>query len=370
MTLRPMGFTLMLMLAAVSIVVAAPADDGYIEGYAAAILKHEFALAARSLRVQQGVITIDAADLAGVDQAAVLAQLSRIPGVARVEVRPVGAPPLAVESPPVAQTAPPAAQPPKVPPDQQLGFLPGAVIFKPLIADPRWPHFSAAWQHYFGDPQLKDAAAVSFGESFAIYRTKLGPTYWEIGLQAGVFSIFDLNAPSFDLVNADYMVGLPLSFRYEDFSSQLRVLHSSSHLGDEFLLRTRTNRINLSYQKIDLKVSYEFRELLRVYAGGGWLWGQDPSTLDPWSIQYGLELTSPWPARPARWRPIAAVDIQNQQENNWSSDVSARAGIEIDGVLLTRKLQFLLEYFNGHSPNGQFYKDRIQYFGLGTHFHF
>jgi hypothetical protein len=370
MMLRQIGLTLVLILVASSVVVAAPADDGYIEGYAAAVLQREFALAAPSLRVQQGVITIDAADLASVDQAAVLAQLQRIPGVARVEVRPAGAPPPAVTPPPAPQPAPPAAQPPRLPPDQQIGLLPGGVIFKPLIADPRWPHFSAAWQHYFGDPQFKDAAAVSFGESFAIYRTKLGPTWWEIGLQAGVFSIFDLNSASFDLVNADYLVGLPLSFRYEDLSMQLRVLHQSSHLGDEFLLRTRTNRINLSYQKVDLKVSYEFRELLRVYAGGGYLFGQDPSSLDPWSIQYGLELTSPWPARPSRWRPIAAVDVQNQQENDWGSDVSARAGIEIDGVLLTRKLQFLLEYFNGHSPNGQFYKDRVQYFGLGAHFHF
>jgi hypothetical protein len=39
-------------------------------------------------------------------------------------------------------------------------------------------------------------------------------------------------------------------------------------------------------------------------------------------------------------------------------------------VLLTRKLQILLEYFSDHSPNGQFYKDKVQYFGLGTLFHF
>lgn len=370
MTLRLVSFTLVLILAAASIVIAAPADDGYIEGYAAAVLQREFALAAPSLRVQQGVITIDAADLAGVDQAAVLAQLSRIPGVARVEVRPIGAPPLAVESPPVAQTQPPAAQPPKLPPDEQVGLLPGGVIFKPLIADPRWPHFSAAWQHYFGDPQFSNQGAVSFGESFAIYRAKLGPTFWEIGLQAGVFSVFDLNSASFDLVNADYLVGLPLSFRWEDLSMQLRVFHQSSHLGDEFLLRTRTNRINLSYQSVDFKVSYDLLQVARLYAGGGWLFGQDPASLDPWSVQYGLELYSPWPARPARWRPIAAVDVQQHQENSWSADVSARAGIEIDGVLLTRKLMFLLEYFNGHSPNGQFYKDRVQYLGLGTHFHF
>jgi len=148
------------------------------------------------------------------------------------------------------------------------------------------------------------------------------------------------------------------------------VFHQSGHLGDEVLLRTRTNRINLSYESIDLKLSYEFGDVLRTYVGGGYLFDQTPSSLDPLSAQYGIELRSPWPSRDSRWRPIAAVDVQHREENGWSADVSARAGIEIDGVLLTRKLQILLEYFTGHSPNGQFYKDKVQYFGLGTHFHF
>jgi hypothetical protein len=47
-------------------------------------------------------------------------------------------------------------------------------------------------------------AAVSFGETFAIYRDRLGSGWWEFGVQAGVFALFDLDAPSMDLVNADY----------------------------------------------------------------------------------------------------------------------------------------------------------------------
>ncbi|MGH7340920.1 MAG: DUF1207 domain-containing protein, partial [Candidatus Rokuibacteriota bacterium] len=275
----------------------------------------------------------------------------------------------------------PGAQPPAPPPsaapepphalvEWQAGVMPGGVLFKPLVADPRWPHFGAAWQYYIDEAQLTNAAAVSFGESFAFYRNRIGPTWWEIGLHAAVFSVFDIDSPSFDLVNADYMVGLPLSVRYGDFSAMLRFFHQSSHLGDEFLLRTQTNRVNLSYESIDLKLSYEFGDLLRLYTGAGYLFHQTPSDLDPLSVQYGIELRSPWPAREARWRPLAAVDIQQREENAWSADVSARAGIEIDGVLLTRKLQILLEYFDGHSPNGQFYTDKVRYIGLGTHFHF
>src|SRR5258705_448488 len=83
------------------------------------------------------------------------------------------------------------------------GYIPGGeLLFKPLIADPRWPHFSASYQRYLDDKQLKDVAAVSFGETFAFYRGRLGAGWWEIGLQAGVFALFDLDAPSKDLINA------------------------------------------------------------------------------------------------------------------------------------------------------------------------
>ena len=189
-------------------------------------------------------------------------------------------------------------------------------------------------------------------------------------MQAGVFAIFDLDAPSMDLVNADYFVAIPFAFRHDDFSGLLRVFHQSSHLGDEFILRTKPERVNLSYEGIDVKLSYEWGNWLRLYGGAGYLFDVDPASLHRWSVQYGAELTSPWPGPSSRWRPIAAVDVQQREENDWSTDVSVRAGIQIDGVLASRSLQLLIEYFLGRSPNGQFYKDKIEYIGFGTHFHF
>jgi len=375
--IRTTCFALIAALLTASAAAAAPTEDSFIAGYAAAVLERQFSLTAPTLRVQDGVITLAASDLAAADRARVVAQLEKIRGVTRVVVlEPGTAPPPGVGVPPAA-TPPGGAtptgtetEPPRILSDWQVGALPGGVLFKPLVADPRWPHFSAAWQYYIDDKQLSDVASVTFGESFSLYRGRIGGAWWEVGIQAGVFSVFDMDADSFDLVNADYLVALPLSLRYEDFSAMLRVFHQSSHLGDEFLLRTKTNRINLSYESVDLKFSYEFGDLLRLYAGGGYLFHQTPSNLDPFSVQYGIEFRSPWPQHSKGWRPLAAVDVQQREENEWSADISARAGIEIDGVLLTRKLQILFEYFNGHSPNGQFYKDKIQYFGLGTHFHF
>jgi hypothetical protein len=324
---------------------AGPPSDVWLEGYAAAILKSRFNLAAPSLRAIRGVITVSAADLGGVDQEQVRAALGEIPGATRVEI---------------AAGPPPRGE-----------WLPGGTLFRPLLADPRWPHFAASYQRYLGDSQLQDVGAVSFGETFTLWRQRLGPeTAWEFGIQAGVFALFDLNAESRDLVNADYFVAVPVSFRHGGFSSMLRIFHQSSHLGDEFLLRTNTERINLSLEGLDLKLSYEFGDVVRLYGGGGNVFSPKPSTIEPWSVQYGLEVISPWPSRDRGWRPIFAADLQHREENAWSLDLSLRTGIQIDGVLASRSLQILLEYFRGHSPNGQFYKDKIEYIGLGAHFHF
>jgi hypothetical protein len=359
------------VVGAPTLAAAAPAADGYIEGYAVAVLEREFGVAAPSVRVKNGVVTVSAADLAGADRDRIAAVLGRIRGVSRVEVVDIVAP-LAVAAP----AAPPAPSPstgsPKVLKELATGFLPGGeLLFKPLIADPRWPHFSASYQRYLRDKQLRDVAAVTFGETFAFYRERAGAGWWELGLQAGVFALFDLDAPSKDLINADYFVALPLSYRYGDVSALFRLFHQSSHLGDEFLLRSRVaNRLNLSYEGIDGKISWEATEVWRLYGGAGYLFHREPSSLRPWSVQWGIEFRSPWPAPEARWRPIAAVDVQNREENDWHADVSARAGIQLDGFLVTRNLQILLEYFRGHSPNGQFYREKIDYLGLGMHFHF
>ncbi|MBI1736446.1 MAG: DUF1207 domain-containing protein [Candidatus Rokubacteria bacterium] len=342
-------------------------DDAYLRGYAAAVLEREFRLTAPSLRVEQGVVILSPADLAGADRARVVAALAGIRGVARVDVRdPAPAP-----APPRDVTAAPETTQPRVLKQFDVGAMPGGFLFEPLIADPRWPHFAAAHQYYANERDLRNVGAVSFGETFSLYRDRVGGGFWEVGIQAGVFAVFDLEAESKDLVNADYFVAIPLAYRYDRFAALFRLLHQSSHVGDEFLLRNRVaNRVNLSYEAVDAKASYELLDMFRLYAGLGYLFDQEPAELKPWSTQWGGEFRSPWPDEFAGWRPIAAVDVQQREENAWHTDLSARAGIQFDGVLASRHFLLLLEYFRGHSPNGQFYRSKVDYFGLGAHFLF
>jgi hypothetical protein len=337
---------------------AAPARDDYIAGYATAVVEREMRLAGRDLSVKDGVITISSGNLSAPEREKLVAALSGIPGVLRI---------VFADPKDLAGTQPPARTTTTIDEKLPAGFLPPSQLFKPLIADPRWPHFSLAYRNYLGDKELKNVGSANFGESIALYRSN-GPFggQWETGLQAAVFSIFDLDSKSHDLIDSDFFVGLFGSYRVGDFSLFSRLLHQSSHLGDQFQLRAGTN--NLSYEGVDLKLSYDFGKTLRLYAGGGVLFDQDPSDLKPWSTQIGAEFRSPWTYFGGLVTPIAGLDLQNREEGHWRTDVSLRAGVEFASPrVLDRRLQLLIQYFNGRSPNGQFYGRAVQYLGLGLH---
>ena len=119
----------------------------------------------------------------------------------------------------------------------------------------------------------------------------------------------------------------------------------------------------------ELREKSDGRLGFRFYAGGGYIFHKEPSGLDPWSTQAGLEFRSPRLWLNGSLRPVAGIDVQNRQESNWSTDVSARAGIQFENPdFLSRKLQLLFGYYNGKSPNGQFYESNIEFFSLGLHF--
>lgn len=137
---------------------------------------------------------------------------------------------------------------------------------------------------------------MSFGETLPFFRGNLGASaaQWEIGLQAGIFSEFNLDARLSDLINSDFVASIYTSLRIGAGSAFLRVHHQSAHLGDEFLLQTELDRVNLSYEGADIRLSWETPHGLCFYAGGGGIFHKESKTVGTWSAQYGAEFRSPW----------------------------------------------------------------------------
>jgi hypothetical protein len=187
-----------------------------------------------------------------------------------------------------------------------------------------------------------------------------------------VFSIFDVSARSIDLVNADYRVGFLSSYRKGPFSGFLRIQHQSSHLGDEFLLNNPgVTRINLSYEEVDVKLSYQLFPWLRMYGGGGYIVHRFPDDLGRGTTQWGIELVSTRTFLGGRLRPVAYGDFQCNERTQWQVGQSIMAGVQFENARIgDRQVQLLAEYYTGPSPDGQFYTQRASWYGVGIHLYF
>src|SRR5262245_56985350 len=96
-------------------VTPASPEDAFIAGYAAALLEREFKLTVPSLAFSRGVVTLDAADLAGTDRERAVAALTSIRGVQGVTILAPGVtPPVPAapeNAPAVAATPSPQQEP-------------------------------------------------------------------------------------------------------------------------------------------------------------------------------------------------------------------------------------------------------------------
>ncbi len=331
---------------------AAAATDDYLRGYVQALLDSRFpglGLSVRALGPEQVMLTARAC--LGPSQKRDIERLLAISGRKQTVVW---------DTSTDCEGSAPAA-------DLTYDVLPERELFAPLIADPRQPRFSVSYQRYKTPSQSFNAASVALGEYFGIASGFLGESgASQIGIQAAVFALFNLDAPSSDLINADYWMGIPLSYRKGPWSYLLRVYHQSSHLGDEFILgNPGINRVNLSYEDIELLVSYEW-ERLRFYGGGGYLLHSEPD-LAPKHLQAGVEYAHPRAV--GTFDFVAAADVRASEELDWRRSSSFQAGFELRSAS-QRRVRLMLEHFRGHSPNGQFYRDPLRYTGLGLYFGF
>src|SRR5215467_1352177 len=351
-----------LLIAALFLPEIVSASDEFIAGYASAILEHEFSVTDATVQVHNGAIIVTTKTLGNVDRGKLLTALQQIPGVSDVEIH----------------TADPSSTSPAegvqvTIPEQHSKWLPRGALFAPLHADPRWPHFSVAYRQFTQGLDLSNVMAANFGETFAIYRNKAFlDGEWELGIQAGAFSIFDVGGSSVTLVNVDYRVGGLASYRKGKFSAFTRFYHQSSHLGDQFLVSdTGITRVPLSYEELDVKLSYDVYSWLRIYGGAGLIVHRKPENLGRGTTQWGIELVSAHTFLNGRLRPVAYADFQCNEMTAWGVGQSMMAGVQFENARVgDRKMQLLVEYYNGPSPDGQFYTMRASWYGIGLHLYF
>ena len=301
----------------------------------------------------------------------------QIPGAARFAILPLAT--LLVAAPARATHTGERLCDTGIPADELLGMVwfPRGELFCPLIADPKVEGSFASYVRGASSSAFgTDIGSVGIGDRLGIFRVN-GPRVGEgvqLSLAGNVYAQFDLNTPSFDLINADYLLALPLTYHRRGFSTRLRLYHQSSHLGDEFLLRGTVIRQNLAFQSIEGLLSGELGPL-RVYGGGEQLFGADPKEIEARIGHAGVEFRQPGSLLPVgglrRARLVAGLDVKTVEDLDWAVAWSARAGIEVGGgpesTHRSRPWRLVGEYYDGPAPYGQFYRENVTYYGVGFH---
>jgi hypothetical protein len=268
---------------------------------------------------------------------------------------------------------------PGIPVDEALGvtWFPRGDVFCPLIADPKGDGSFLSYVRGTSSSAFgTDLGSVGIGDRLGLVRwnaPRLGEGL-QLSLVGNVYAQFDLDTPSYDLINADYTVGLPVTFRIDRLAGRVRLYHQSSHLGDEYLLRPGTQRENFAFQSVEGLLSVDLGPL-RTYGGGEYLFGRTPGRVVSRLAHGGVELRKRGglaaTGHLARLRPVAALDVKSVSELNWSVAWSARAGIEVGRTPgaehRSRLWSLLAEYYDGPSPYGQFFREQVSYYGVGLH---
>ena len=226
-----------------------------------------------------------------------------------------------------------------------------ALVSTTLFADPLK---ARAGQHLASGLESNDVqGVVELATNFPLIKAKSAV----ISLQGGLTSRFRLEAQDNDALSSDYLVAIPVSFSFDKTNARVRLIHRSSHIGDELVLNSTVRRLEYDHEEVDGLIARTFGGW-RAYAGGTVTLASSFAT-DKWGVQLGADGRRPLGGG---WTAVGGVDWQRHSISDGNSALSGKAGLELAGA--GGRVTMVGWYFKGQSPIGEFFLERERLWGL------
>ena len=246
-------------------------------------------------------------------------------------------------------------------------FFPGQRLFPSVFLDPL--ECQAAGGSYFlfrKDENLSLYSNVSLGFLKPVLAGIKGKTSWEFAFGTSVFTQFDLQMKDggtylAGLLNSDYKLTADFSLKKKNSIIRFRLFHISSHLGDDYMLRTNDtlpNDKSVNYEQADLTWMLVKGESY-IYAGFGEIYTINVFR-KRFSVQAGYLLERKTEKTVSLF---TSSNIRLLAENNFYPDIRLAAGISFNrkGESLAR---IWAEYYYGRLPYGTIDYGRLNWAGL------
>lgn len=248
-------------------------------------------------------------------------------------------------------------------------LLPTDLLYTSYLAGPKEPRLAMAVLHEKDigwQLELEAGARVGILRYGSLNDDVLEG--WQLDLEGAGPPRLNLEE-EFDVEATDYRVGVPLTWRRGAYQAKLAYYHTSSHAGDEYMVRNPSfQRINYVRDAFVLGGGYFPDPDLRLYAELGYAFNVDGGA-QPWELQFGAEF-SPVEHNGFQGAPFWAVNAYLREEVNWGGNVSMMVGWQWRGDRNNHLFRVGLQYIDGKTIQYQFYNNSEQFFGFGTWYDF
>lgn len=248
-----------------------------------------------------------------------------------------------------------------------MSFFPGSTFYPRYLADPRQPMMKGFVLHVLkSDTKAQGSPLMEFTMGGSVKLLRWHPAGDpELGVQLSIHMAylgrFDPDH-HYDVVGWDGYFGPMLAFRpIRWLHLKLAHQHDSGHVGDEYIQRTGRKRITYTREEIALGAMVQTPFFVRPYVETGYAVHLGTADgLRRWRTQGGLELDL--------GVPYAAVDANFWQEQRWRPTVTAQIGVKFEEPDVGRRYGLALQFENGRSVLGEFYRDANRTIGGGFWF--
>ncbi len=248
---------------------------------------------------------------------------------------------------------------------QQISPIPhdnpdqGRLLFQPLVASNTEPRLGLT--RLVEERRLR----LDIGNSVDLFTFYLHPEFEErVAIGADMFTWSSLRQTAnfhFPVDAVDYLFGINAAYERnisDEFGAALRLRwsHISAHLVDGSTVQNEaygsSSKYIYSREYFELIGAFTYRNILRVYAGGQYIYHIDPSIFGKMNLEWGAEATAA--SYPFPWlHPYVAYDCRLIETNVFTTSHSLQAGIKF-GTLRGPNIDIFLAFYHGISQQGIF----------------
>ncbi|MCY7350345.1 MAG: DUF1207 domain-containing protein [Cytophagaceae bacterium] len=250
-------------------------------------------------------------------------------------------------------------------------FLPQGHLFEPLLLDPLEAQASASvlkrWEEGREVKGLFAPFTIGFRKPLVRW-TRDADHASELSLDLGAFTQFEIFEEAGKLrrliYNTDYKISLFWSLKRNNHAWRFRFYHLSSHLGDDYVIRTGIvsyfpNAVN--YEQFDALYSTQLNQV-RLYGGGGFVLSAAAKRERAY-----LQAGTLWKSSGLDTRFVAGADLRLLAQTDYTPNLKAAIGVEV-GKTENRPIDLLIEFYTGKMPYSVYEQRRITWTGLGLYF--